>query len=288
MSSKQLFRCSLLGAAFAASALLESGRVHAEQRELGRSEARSWSDSVQQAVAVGSYLPLTLAPDVGANSALGTVQTGYDGARDQATLRSFAQATVYGPLALRLGVASSSAGRLAPSAGGRVQLLNQLDHGLSLAGSVFYKTEGFTELEGEIEGVLSAARRFNAWLLLSSIAYGQDPEGHERDAELTLACLVELSRLVHVGLDARGRLDLGSQRDTLRAAGEPVSDFQAGPVLSLALGPLALSAQAGVSGLRDVAQNSRWLRCRRRARECILKTSCPQVGRIRSSFGATR
>lgn len=256
MSSRRLLRCSLLGAAFASYALLGSGSAHAEQQELARREAQSWTDTVQHAVAAGSYLPLSLAPDVRTNSALGSVQTGYDGARNQATLRSFAQATVYGPLAFRLGVASGSAGRLSPSAGARVQLLNQLDHGLSLAGSVFYKTEGFTELEGEIEGVLSAARRFNAWLLLSSIAYGQDPEGHERDAELTLACLVELSRVAHVGLDARGRLDLGSRRDTLRAAGEPVSDFQAGPVLSLALGPLALSAQAGVSGLRDVNQTN--------------------------------
>ena len=131
MSSRQLFRCSLLVAAFASSALLESASVHAEQRELARSEARSWTDSVQRAVAAGSYLPLSLAPDVGANSALGSAQTGYDGARGQATLRSFAQATIYGPLALRLGVASSSAGRLAPSAGARVQLLNQRDYGVS-------------------------------------------------------------------------------------------------------------------------------------------------------------
>jgi len=251
------FRHSLLVAAFASCALLESGRVHAEQRELARPEARSWTDSVQQAVAAGSYLPLSLAPDVAANSALGGAQTGYDGARNQATLRSFAQATVYGPLALRLGVASSSAGRLAPSAGARVQLLNQRDYGFSLAASIFYKAEGFTELEGEIESVLSAARRFDDWLLLTSIAYGQDPEGHERDAELTLACMLQLSRFAHVGLEARGRLDLGSRRDTLRAAAEPVSDFQAGPVLSLALGPLAVSAQAGVSGLRDVDQTSR-------------------------------
>jgi hypothetical protein len=252
MSSRHLFGCSLLVAAFTSCALLESSSVHAEQREPARPVARSWTDSVQQAVATGSYLPLSLAPDVGPKSALAGAQTGYDGARNQATLRSFAQATLYGPLAFRLGVASSSAGRLAPSAGARVQLLNQGDYGVSLAASVFYKAEGFTELEGEIESVLSAARRFDDWLLLSSIAYGQDPEGHERDAELTFACMLQLSRFAHVGLDARGRLDLGSRRDNLRAAAEPVSDFQAGPVLSLALGPLAVSAQAGVSGLRDV------------------------------------
>jgi len=250
-------RCSLLVAALASGTLLESGHAHAEQGELARPETRSWTGSVQQAVSAGSYLPLSLAPDVASNSALGGAQTGYDGARKQATLRSFAQATVYGPLALRLGVASSNAGRLAPSAGARVQLLNQRDSGVSLSASVFYKAEGFTELEGEIESVLSAARRFDRWLLVSSIAYGQDPEGHERDAEFTMACMVELSRFAHVGLDARGRLDLGSRRDTLRASAEPVSDFQAGPVLSLALGPLAVSAQAGVSGLRDVDQTNR-------------------------------
>ncbi|HVY25661.1 MAG TPA: hypothetical protein VHB79_03890 [Polyangiaceae bacterium] len=242
--------------ALTSCALLESRSVRAEQRELAPSEARSWRDSVQQAVAAGSYLPLSLTPEVGASAAQGSAQTGYDGARKHATLRSFAQATVYGPLALRLGVASSNAGRLAPSAGARVQLLNQRDYGVSLAASVFYKAEGFTELEGEIESVLSLARRFDDWLLVSSIAYGQDPEGHERDAELTFACMLQLSRLAHLGLDARGRLDLGSQRQPPRAAAEPVSDFQAGPLLSLALGPLAVTAQAGVSGLRSVDQTN--------------------------------
>jgi hypothetical protein len=254
-------RCALarllLGIAVFASWTLSQSRVlYAQEREQASREAPSWTEAVQRSVAAGSYLPLSLPPDVGVATAHAAAQAGYDGARDAATLRSFAQATVYGPLALRLGVASSNAGRVAPSVGGRVQLLNQREHGVGFAASVFYKAEGFTELEGEIEGVLSVARRFDVWLLLSTLAYGQDPEGRERDAEVGLACMLQLSQIAHLGLDARGRFGLGEEEEAERAA-EPESDLQAGPVLSLALGPVVVSAQAGVSALRREDETTR-------------------------------
>ena len=246
-----------LGVGFTLCALLHGRSVQAEQQEAPPNHAPSWTGSVQRAVAAGSYLPLSLTPELSDSSAQASVQPGYDGARDEATLRSFAQAKVYGPLALRLGVASGSASRLAPSVGARVQLLDQRSYGISLAASVFYKAEGFTELEGEIENMLSVARRFDAWLVVLSAAYGQDPEGHERDAELTLGCLLQLSPMAHLGVDARGRLGVGPRRETARAQLEPLSDFQAGPLLSLALGPLAVTAQAGVSALRNADQATR-------------------------------
>jgi hypothetical protein len=249
----------LIAVVVASCALLPSRALHAQEREQASREEPSWTEAVQRSVAAGSYLPLSLAPDVGASTAQAGAQAGYDGARDAALLRSFAQATVYGPLALRLGVASSNAGRVAPSVGGRVQLLKQPAHGVDFAASLFYKAEGFTELEGEIEGVLSVARRFDAWLLLSTLAYGQDPEGRERDAEITLACLLKLSRIAQVGLDARGRFGLGAEEEQEEAerADEPEGDLQAGPVLNLALGPVVLSAQGGVSALRRADETTR-------------------------------
>lgn len=246
----------LVGVAIACCALLQSHALHAQEREEPGREPASWTAAVQRSVAAGSYLPLSLAPDVGATTAHAAAQFGYDGARDAATLRSFAQATVYGPLALRLGAASSNAGRVAPLVAGRVQLLKQPAHGVDFAGSLFYKAEGFTELEGEIEGVLSVARRFDAWLLLATLAYGQDPEGRERDAELTLGCLLQLSRMAQLGLDARGRFGLGEEEEAERAA-EPESDLQAGPVLNLALGPVVVSAQGGVSAVRREDETTR-------------------------------
>ena len=243
----------LVSAALGSCVLLGNERLCAEERERATAQARSWTESVEQAVARGNYLPLSLTPEIDGQTAIAAAHAGYDGARDQPTLHSFAQATVYGPLALRLGVASVGAGRLAPSAGARVQLLKQSDHGLALAASLFYKTEGFSELEGELESVLSVSRRFDAWLLLSTLAYGQDPEGNERDAEASLACLRRLSRQAHAGVEGRGRFGLGS----LRAMSEPVADFQAGPVLNLALGPFALSAQGGVAVVRGLDRGTR-------------------------------
>ncbi len=259
MTQRHVFARLLLGVAIASCALLQSPLLCAQEREQASREAPTWTEAVQRSVQAGSYLPLSLAPDVGATTAHAAAQAGYDGARDAAILRSFAQATVYGPLALRLAVASSNAGRLAPSVGGRVQLLKQPAQGVDFAASVFYKAEGFTELEGEIEGVLSVARRFDAWLLLSTLAYGQDPEGRERDAEITLACLLKLSRIAYLGVDMRGRFGLGSEEEEAEAerADEPVSDLQAGPVLNLTLGPLVLSAQGGVSAVRREDETTR-------------------------------
>ncbi|HVY32038.1 MAG TPA: hypothetical protein VHB79_36130 [Polyangiaceae bacterium] len=242
----------LSAVAMAGSWLLTSNALHAEGREQPQRSAPSWNESVQNAVAAGSYLPLSLAPDLESHGARAGALTGYDGARQAVTFQSFVQASIYGPLGLRVGALSTSAGRVAPLLGARARLLSQDRHGVALAASVFYKTEGFTELEGEIETALSLARRWNQWLVVSTLAYGQDPEGRERDGEVSLAGLFQLSRAAHVGVDARGRFDLGSRRQQLRGANEPLDDVQAGPVLHVALGPVALSAHAGVSAFRSV------------------------------------
>lgn len=245
-----------LALAFAACSIVSSRALHAEERDRPP-PVPSWSESVEHAVGAGSYLPLSLAPDMESRSARAGTLLGYDGARQAATFQSFVQAAIYGPLGLRVGAASTGSGRVAPLLGARAQLLNQDRYGVSLAASVFYKTEGFTELEGEIETVLSLSRRWDRWLLVSTLAYGQDPEGHERDAEASLAGLFQVSQAAHLGLDARGRFDVGSQRQQLRAAGEPLDDVQAGPFFHLALGPVVLSVHAGVSAVRRVDEATR-------------------------------
>jgi hypothetical protein len=248
----------LLGVVIVSCGLLESRAGRAQEQEQPKRETSSWAETVQRSVAAGTYMPLSLAPDIEPKTVQAAAEGGYDGARDAGTLRSFAQATIYGPLALRLGAASTHAGRIAPLVGARAQLLNQPAHGVAFAASLFYKAEGFTELEGEIEGVLSVARRFDAWLLLSTLAYGQDPEGHERDAEVSLACLLSLSRVAHVGLDARGRFGFGEEEaEGESREAEPASDLQAGPVLNLALGPVVLSAHAGASAVRREDETTR-------------------------------
>lgn len=141
--------------------------------------------------------------------------------------------------------------------GARAQLLTQDKHGLAGAVSLTYKAEGFTEPEGEIESVVSIGRRESSLLWLANFAYGQDAEGHERDGEVALAALLRLSAIAHLGLDSRGRFDLGSERRKLVSEGLPQYQVEAGPVLSLALGPVAVTARAGASLFRRLQEDAR-------------------------------
>ena len=111
--------------------------------------------------------------------------------------------------------------------------------------TVFFKTEGFTEAEGEIETFASIAHRFRRITLIGDLVYGQDPEGNERDGEIHAAAFHQWSRLM-VGLDTRVRFAIGAQRSRA-ATTEPVFDFMGGPVATVATGPVAIFAQAGPS-----------------------------------------
>src|SRR4051812_38343912 len=113
---------------------------------------------VERASAAGTFLPLTHAPALGsAASAAGA--GGYDSARGTALLEAFAEARLWGPIAARAGaVYTSGDQRLRPSVGGRVQLLREGEHGADASVGVFYRPEGLTEPEGELEAVLAGAR----------------------------------------------------------------------------------------------------------------------------------
>ena len=208
--------------------------------------------------AEGHYLPLTLAPTVGASAAVATGYGGYDGARGTAVMVSYAEVRVWGPIALRGGAElSDTLHRLRPSIGARMQLLSQQRHGVDGAISVSYRPEGFSEPEGEIETVASVGRRMGRATLLGNLAYGQDPEARERDGEVRAAALLRLGQRGYAGVDGRWRFDLGSESAKLIAAREPRYDLDVGPVAAVWLGPVALMAHAGLSVLRRVGESAR-------------------------------
>jgi hypothetical protein len=250
-----MIRTILAGYA-AAFVCLVVAPAHAQRSGEATESARgSWSDSVRGAVANGSFLPLSLSPRVGGVAAEAAGYGGYDSAESAGVMSSFAEARIYGPLAVRAGATLNDGGEeLGPFIGGRVQLLTEADHGIDAGAAVFYKAEGFDEPEGELELVLSIGKRVGRTLLIGTLAYGQDPEGNERDGELRAAALFRLAPSLHLGVDAQGRFDLGSDREKLRKTNEPTYDLDAGPVLTCALGPIALMAHSGVSVVRRLEQ----------------------------------
>lgn len=214
--------------------------------------------SVQRASRAGAFLPLTLFPNAGEAAAIAAGYAGYDGAREGARLHSFAEVRLYRPVAFRVGVQSRRVGdSVSPSAMARVQLLSRAEQGIDGALALAYKAEGFNEPEGEVELVMAFGGAVGSWRMLGNFAYGQDPEGAERDGELRAAVLRTFAVRYTLGLDARGRFDLGSERSKLLAKNEPRFDLDVGPAFMVAMGPLQLGAHAGLSAFDRVSAPAR-------------------------------
>ncbi|MEY4512082.1 MAG: hypothetical protein RLZZ450_4204 [Pseudomonadota bacterium] len=204
-----------------------------------------------QSAKAGMFLPLTMGPSTSSQRAFARGFGGYDTARKSARFESTVDATLYGPLAARVTVEyGERAGSLRPGGGLRVQALSQDKHWLDLTVAVLYRAEGFTEAEGEIEGVVALSRRVGRWGVFANLVYGQDPEGNERDGEVRLATLYDLGEL-QVGLDARVRIDLGAEGESRAGKKEEEAEFdaQTGALAMYSLGPVALLASAGFSGV---------------------------------------
>jgi hypothetical protein len=203
-------------------------------------------EPAQKAVADGYFLPETLSARVNTVRAVGFGSAGYDSSRRGPLIDSAVEAGVWGPFALRFQATySNDTDKMRPGFGGRVQLLRQEKHALDAAVTVLFKTEGFTETEGELETFASVGRRFERVSIVGDLGYGQDPEGNERDGEIHAALFHQHGWLMY-GLDSRVRFAIGAQHGRA-ATTEPVFDFVAGPVAMAATGIGAVFAQAGPS-----------------------------------------
>jgi hypothetical protein len=208
-------------------------------------QPHAWAPAVT-AAAAGSYLPETLSARVGSTPAFGYASGGYDTSHRGPLIDSAVEAAIWGPFAIRVQATySNDTDKMRPSVAGRVQLLRQERNGVDGSLTVFFKTEGFTETEGEIETFASVGHRFERLSLVGDLVYGQDPEGNERDGELHAAAFHQHKWLFY-GLDSRVRFAIGAQHGRA-ATTEPVFDFIAGPIVIAATGAVAFFAQAGPS-----------------------------------------
>ncbi len=206
-------------------------------------------DAALDAAGSGAFLPESLGARIGSARVFAFGSGGFDSAQRGPLADTAVEAAIFGSLALRAQATySDPTARMRPSIGARMQLLRQEREGLDGALTVVFKTEGFTETEGEIEANASLARRFGRTSLIGNLVYGQDPEGNERDAEIRAALLHQRNWLV-VGVDSRARFAIGTQHGRA-ATTEPVFDILAWPFATAAEGPVALFAQAGPSALQ--------------------------------------
>jgi hypothetical protein len=205
----------------------------------------------KDAATQGAFLMFTNHAGLGDARAHALTFGGYDSVRGTGTFEAATEVRVWGPMSLRAGAVYTNGNRtLRPSVGGRVQALREGRHGVDLAAGMFYRPEGLSEPEGEVESVVSAGKHLGSFYALGNLLYGQDPEGNERDGEVRLAVLRPTGARFLVGVDGRLRFDLGSNPATLAAHNEPTFDANVGPLFGARLGPIMLTAQGGAAALR--------------------------------------
>jgi hypothetical protein len=245
---------AVLATAATAGGALTTATARADETD--RPE-RPEASAIHQAVEDGAFAALAMPARVGSTRAFAWGLSGYDGSRKSAVVDAVAEVHLAGPVALRGAATYDASGRrMRPSIGARVQLLRQESHALDGALSVFYRAEGFTEGEGEIETFLSLGRRFDRLSVNGSLVYGQDPEGNERDGEARAAAFRQVGRF-SLGLDSRVRFAIGPQHGKAGAAPEPTFDALAGATASATLGTFAVFAEVGPSAFKMKGTDTR-------------------------------
>lgn len=236
---------SVVGGIALVAALCIALRAEAQQSDSPATEPGAAAEAAAQA---GQFLPTTISARTDSQRGYLVAFGGYDSARESAQAEALVDVSIFKWLALRAGfLYTQQPNQTRPTLGARVQALRQESAGLDLGVGAYYRPEGFTEAEGEIELVVAVARRFGRLGTFANLVYGQDPEAEERDGEVRLGALYAVNPSLQAGFDARLRFDLGSEEGKRREEGGAEYDLVFGPTASYAIGPIAVIAQGGMS-----------------------------------------
>jgi hypothetical protein len=176
----------------------------------------------------------------------------WNGASKTTTLDINGEVQVFGPVRLVLRV-DNVFDKARPGIGAAVQWLDERKHGVSSSAYFSYKAEGFTEGEGELEGLVSFGKQLGPVHSTLNLAYGQDPEGKERDGELALALHVEPVRGLFTGVVGRYRDALGSNGDKSTGI---LRDALGGLSATYVIGRFGVTGTAGVAGIKTTTSGS--------------------------------
>lgn len=202
----------------------------------------------------GAYSPLVQSPSSSGHElgrGFAQISAGYNTITEEETLDVAAQVHLFGRFALVAQVQNLTGEEPRPGIGASAHLLGEFDSGVDLTGYLLYKAEGFSEPEGELELLASLGKTFGAVRGVMNLAYGQDPEGNERDGEVALAATLHLAEPLFAGLAARYRDALGSRGEL-----GVVRDLFAGASATYTIDRFGVSALAGLSEIETSAAES--------------------------------
>lgn len=206
--------------------------------------------AADQLAADAAWSPLLLhAGGVGRGFAVGS--TSYRTTTEQATVDVAGEVHLWDRLGLVLRVDDAISEDARPGIGAALRLLDERHHGVDVTGYLLYKAEGFTEPEGELEAAASVAHSFGAVRAIANVAYGQDPEGNERDGELGAGLLAQPLSGLTTGAVARYRDALGS-----RGEAGVVRDLFAGASVSYVVGRIGVTGLAGLDAIETLAAST--------------------------------
>jgi len=179
----------------------------------------------------------------------------YNGAAHSTTVDVNGEVTLFGPVRLVLRVdnvfggdiGNGVNGKARPGIGAAVQWLDERKHGVSSSAYFQYKAEGFTEVEGELEGLVSFAKQLGPVHSTLNLAYGQDPDGVERDGEVALGLHVEPIHGLFTGVVGRYRDALGSNGDK---GTHILRDALGGLSATYVIGRFGITGTAGIAGIK--------------------------------------
>ncbi|HEX7500122.1 MAG TPA: hypothetical protein VF524_07420 [Polyangia bacterium] len=227
--------------------LLETRVQAAEELELSRETVTTGTQD-----RAAHFLPGALDAEMDSTTtAVGAGWGGYDGATKNPVASATAEVWVVPRLSFTAGFGSTTQPgdvRLRAQGGMRVMLLDQRHFGVNAAVGFLYRQDRFANEEGMLEWSALFSRRFGATLAIANFVYAQDGEGDDREGEVRVLGLQDFGTRLHVGLDSRVRMSLGSSDPHRAQHSNPTLEFSAGPLLAYAAGRFSLMTEAGISG----------------------------------------
>lgn len=242
---------SVLGLVTVILGLGMATRALAEQT----ADAADWEKQVRASADPGRFLPGLVSADAGKALVSGAGWAGYDGATHDPVMAAMAEARLTRWLVLTVGVVYAPSNdiqpaALRPSVAARVHLLEQDRHGIDGGVAFAYRQDRFVGEDGFFQGAITVGRHGDAGMFVANVAYGTDGEGDDHEGEVRLVGMTPLGRRLNLGLDGKLRRSLGSTDPNRAAHGTPSLEFTAGPAATYAIGPIALVAEAGISGAK--------------------------------------
>lgn len=155
-------------------------------------------------------------------------------------------------LTIFLGVDRRYYDKAAPSISAMFRVAGNREKGWALSAMATYRTDGFSEFGGEVEGLVAFSVARSGFHLDSNVVFGGEPDGGDADGEVRLRAGYDVTRWLRVGADGQFRYRVAG--DKLLPGGR-VADAVAGPELlfgfwhffgALSGGPTTVGVARGV------------------------------------------